>query len=65
MQFTVLNAALLQSRLSSLSNDLSCSVFGLAVFVTLSYYCLLARGEIEDSSKVKSMRLVLHALAVQ
>ena len=36
----------------SLSNDLSCSVFGMAVFVTLSYYYLLFNGKIEDSNKV-------------
>lgn len=32
---------------------MSCSVFGMAVFVTLSYYYLLLKGEIEDSDKVK------------
>lgn len=44
---------LLQSRAVQLSNDVSCSVFGLAVFVTLSYYYLLLTGQIEDSDKVK------------
>ena len=47
------NAALLQSRLGPFCNDISCSVFGLAIFVTLSYYYLLLKGQIEDSDKVK------------
>jgi len=42
----------LQRQLVSISNDLSCSAFGMAVFVTLSYYYLLFKGEIEDSDKV-------------
>lgn len=42
----------LQTQLVSISNDLSCSVFGMAVFVTMSYYYLLFKGEIEDSDKV-------------
>ena len=46
------NAAWVQSRLGPLSNDISCSVFGLVVFVTLSYYYLLLQGQIEDSDKV-------------
>ena len=43
----------MQRKLVSLSNDMSCSVFGMALFVTLSYYYLLLKGEIEDSDKVK------------
>lgn len=46
-----------------MSNDVSCSVFGLAVFVTLSYYYLLCRGQIEDSDKVKQFYLILSASA--
>lgn len=55
--------ALLQSRLVRLSNDVSCSVFGLAVFVTLSYYYLLLTGKIEDSNKVKQLYLIPSASA--
>ena len=55
--------ALLQSSLVQLSNDVSCSVFGLAVFVTLSYYYLLLTGQIEDSNKVKQLYLIPPAKA--
>ena len=55
--------ALLQSRLVRLSNDMSCSVFGLAIFVTLSYYYLLLTGQIEDSNKVKQLYLIPSANA--
>lgn len=55
--------AWLQSRLAQLSNDVSCSVFGLAVFVTLSYYYLLLTGQIKDSDKVKQLYLTPSANA--
>lgn len=48
-------------QLVSISNDLSCSVFGMAVFVTMSYYYLLFKGEIEDSDKAPAwISPVLH-----
>ncbi|KAL0024524.1 hypothetical protein WJX79_000742 [Trebouxia sp. C0005] len=48
-------------QLISISNDLSCSVFGMAVFVTMSYYYLLFKGEIEDSDKAPAwISPVLH-----
>ena len=37
-----------------MSDDLSCSVFGLVVFVTASYYYLLVNGEIKDDKKVNA-----------
>ena len=58
-----LATASLQSTLLRLSNDVSCSVFGLAVFVIVSYYYLLFSGQIEDSDKVKQFYLILSASA--
>ena len=37
-----------------MSDDLSCSILPLAVFVTASYYYLLLKGEIKDDKKVSS-----------
>ena len=53
---SMLIIALLQSKLFPFwSNDVSCSVVGLAVFVPLSYYYLLLSGQIEDSDKVRQL----------
>ena len=48
----------MQSSLVQMSDDLSCSVFGLVVFVTASYYYLLVTGEIKDDKKVGELHSV-------